>query len=183
VSRVRIGAVGAGWWATSNHFPILAGRADVELVGVCGKGPSLDVVQRQFGFGMATEDYDELLDQNLDAVIITTPHDLHYDNAVAAIERGLHVQVEKPTTLEPRAAWDLVERVERKGVHFLVPYGWNYKPFTVAAKRMLDAGRSVSDISRALGYASDEGFSRAFRRRTGMTPSSWRLAHRTPVSA
>lgn len=51
------------------------------------------------------------------------------------------------------------------------------------AKRMLDAGDAVSHISRALGYASDEGFSRAFRRRTGMTPSSWRLAHRTPVSA
>jgi AraC-like DNA-binding protein len=52
-----------------------------------------------------------------------------------------------------------------------------------AAKRMLDAGRSVSDVSRELGYASDEGFSRAFRRRTGMTPSSWRLAHRIPVPA
>lgn len=52
-----------------------------------------------------------------------------------------------------------------------------------AAKRMLDAGRPVSEISRELGYASDEGFSRAFRRRTGMTPSSWRLAHRTPVPA
>lgn len=52
-----------------------------------------------------------------------------------------------------------------------------------AAKRMLEAGRSVSDISRELGYASDEGFSRAFRRRTGQTPSSWRLANRTPISA
>ncbi|WP_226534115.1 helix-turn-helix domain-containing protein [Microbacterium paraoxydans] len=52
-----------------------------------------------------------------------------------------------------------------------------------AAKRMLDAGRSVSDISRELGYASDEGFSRAFRRRTGQSPSVWRLANRTPVSA
>ncbi|MGH3690146.1 MAG: helix-turn-helix domain-containing protein [Microbacterium sp.] len=52
-----------------------------------------------------------------------------------------------------------------------------------AAKRMLDAGRSVSDISRELGYASDEGFSRAFRRRTGQTPSSWRLANRTPIPA
>lgn len=52
-----------------------------------------------------------------------------------------------------------------------------------AAKRMLDAGRAVSEISRDLGYASDEGFSRAFRRRTGMTPSSWRMAHRTPVPA
>lgn len=52
-----------------------------------------------------------------------------------------------------------------------------------AAKRMLEAGRSVSDVSRELGYASDEGFSRAFRRRTGQTPSSWRLANRTPISA
>jgi AraC-like DNA-binding protein len=52
-----------------------------------------------------------------------------------------------------------------------------------AAKRMLDAGRAVSEISRELGYASDEGFSRAFRRRTGMTPSSWRTVHRAPVPA
>ncbi len=46
-----------------------------------------------------------------------------------------------------------------------------------AAKRMLQAGQSVSSVSRELGYASDEGFSRAFRRRTGMTPSSWRASH------
>ncbi|MBO9625418.1 MAG: helix-turn-helix transcriptional regulator [Microbacterium sp.] len=52
-----------------------------------------------------------------------------------------------------------------------------------AAKRMLDAGRSVSETSRELGYASDEGFSRAFRRRTGLTPSAWRAAARTPVPA
>lgn len=51
------------------------------------------------------------------------------------------------------------------------------------AKRMLDAGRSVSETSRELGYASDEGFSRAFRRRTGITPSAWRAAHRAPVPA
>ncbi len=52
-----------------------------------------------------------------------------------------------------------------------------------AAKRMLGAGRSVSDISRSLGYASDEGFSRAFRRETGMTPSHWRNRERTPIPA
>jgi AraC-like DNA-binding protein len=52
-----------------------------------------------------------------------------------------------------------------------------------AAKHLLESGRAVSEVSRELGYASDEGFSRAFRRRTGMTPSSWRMAHRAPVPA
>lgn len=42
------------------------------------------------------------------------------------------------------------------------------------AKRLLDAEMPVSEISRSLGYASDEGFRRAFRRQTGVAPSSWR---------
>lgn len=52
-----------------------------------------------------------------------------------------------------------------------------------AAKRMLSEGRAISEISRELGYASDEGFSRAFRRRTGMTPSAWRASQLTAVPA
>jgi AraC-like DNA-binding protein len=42
------------------------------------------------------------------------------------------------------------------------------------AKAMLEAGSTVSDTSRRLGYSSDEGFSRAFRRATGVPPSRWR---------
>lgn len=42
------------------------------------------------------------------------------------------------------------------------------------AKRRLATGASVSQTSRDLGYASDEGFSRAFRRHTGVQPSRWR---------
>lgn len=51
-----------------------------------------------------------------------------------------------------------------------------------AAKSMLTAGSTVSETARELGYSSDEGFSRAFRRHTGMTPSAWR-ALRTGVPA
>ena len=137
---VRLGAVGAGWWATSNHFPIFAARDDVELVGVCGLGPELDTVRDQFGFGFSTGDYEQLLDADLDAVVITTPHDLHYEQAVRAIDRGLHVLVEKPVTLKADTAWDLQRRTAAAGVHFVVPYGWNYKPFTERAKALIDAG-------------------------------------------
>ena len=148
-ARVRVGAIGAGWWATSNHFPLLAARDDVELVGVCGLGPDLPAVRDRFGFGFATESSSELFDAGLDAVVITTPHDLHHPLAAEALDRGLHVLCEKPMTLRAAEAWDLAARAERAGTVFLVPYGWNYKPFTVAAKRMLDAGR-IGEIQYAL---------------------------------
>lgn len=149
MSRVRVGAVGAGWWATSNHFPILAARDDVELVGVCGIGPELTDVRDQFGFGFATTDYDDLLAADLDAMVITTPHDLHYPQAVQAIDRGLHVLVEKPVTLTARDGWDLASRVAASGTHFLAPYGWNYKPFTVEAKRLIADGH-LGEIQHVL---------------------------------
>lgn len=47
------------------------------------------------------------------------------------------------------------------------------------AKELLEAGTPVSETSRALGYASDEGFRRAFRRHTGVAPSEWRSGHRS----
>ena len=49
------------------------------------------------------------------------------------------------------------------------------------AKAMLESGASVSETSRALGYGSDEGFSRAFRRHTGLAPSLWRARAETPT--
>ncbi|WP_144783443.1 helix-turn-helix domain-containing protein [Microbacterium sp. BH-3-3-3] len=47
------------------------------------------------------------------------------------------------------------------------------------AEELLDAGTPVSETSRALGYASDEGFRRAFRRHAGVAPSAWRSARRS----
>lgn len=139
--KVRLGFIGAGWWATSNHMPILASRDDVEMAAVCRLGRAqLEQVRDRFGFRFATEDYRQLLDLPLDGVVVSSPHGLHYTHARAALERGLHVMVEKPMCLHAAEAWDLVNLAQAKGRHLLVPYGWNYKPFVDEAKRRIDAG-------------------------------------------
>ncbi len=139
--KVRIGFIGAGWWATANHLPILARRPDVELSAVCRLGrDELEQVRREFGFRFATEDYRELPDQPLDGVVVASPHGLHYTHARAALERGLHVMVEKPMCLHAHEAWDLVDLAARNNRHLLVPYGWNYKPFVEEARRRLLEG-------------------------------------------
>jgi predicted dehydrogenase len=150
LGRVKIGVIGAGWFATSNHIPILANREDAELVAVCRLGrDKLEWIRQSFGFHFATEDYHELLEHELDGVIVSSPHDLHYEHARAALERGLHVMCEKPMTLHAAEAWDLVSLARKQQRHLLVPYGWHYKGFIQEAKRMMEDG-GVGEIEYVL---------------------------------
>jgi len=140
-TKVRVGFIGAGWWATANHMEVLAARDDVLFSAVCAQSSeTLARAQHQFGFAFATKDYRELLAQPLEAVIVSTPHVLHYAHAKAALEAGCHVMVEKPIALRASEAWDLVKTARNAGLHLLVPYGWHYKPMVLKAKELMDAG-------------------------------------------
>lgn len=139
--KARIGLIGAGWWATSNHLPLLAARPDVELAAVCRLGQDeLRRVAERYHFPFASEDYRALLAQPLDGVIVASPHTLHYEHARAALEKGLHVLVEKPMTTHGAEAWELVRLARDKSVHLMVPYGWNYKPYLQEAWRLMQRG-------------------------------------------
>jgi predicted dehydrogenase len=140
--RAQLGFIGAGWWATANHMPILAQRDDVEMTGVCRLGSAeLRQVKERFGFRFATESAQELVNYpGLDGVVVSSPHTLHYEHARLALERGLHVLCEKPMCTRGEHARELVRLAKEKNVHLLVPYGWHYKPFIQQAKTWMDAG-------------------------------------------
>jgi predicted dehydrogenase len=139
--KARLGFIGAGWWATANYIPLLSRRDDVELAAVCRLGESeLRQVKERFGFPFATQDAAELVARPLDAVVVTSPHTLHFEHARLALARGLHVMCDKPMCTRAEHARALVRLAQEKNLHLLVPYGWHYKPFVQEAKRWLDAG-------------------------------------------
>ena len=151
--KARIGFIGAGWWATANHMAELAKRPDVDLTAVCRLGKAeLNKVKDAFGFEYATEDYRRLLtDVELDGVVVASPHTLHYQHARAALEQGLHVMCEKPMCTKGSEARELVRIAKEKGLHLLVPYGWNYKAPVQEAKARLDSG-AVGTIQYVLSH-------------------------------
>jgi predicted dehydrogenase len=171
VSRTRIGVIGAGWWATANHIPLLAKRPDVELAAVCRLGPEkLQQIKDHFGFRFATEDYRELLAQDLDGVLVCSPHDLHYTHASAALQRGLHVMCEKPLTLRAREAWELVRLAREQQRYLLVPYGWHYKRFVQEAKKVMEDG-AVGEIEYVLCHMASP--TKDFFAGQGAVPAEW----------
>jgi predicted dehydrogenase len=126
---LRAAVIGAGWFAAQNHIPVLARRPDIVLDGVCRLGAEpLERVRSHFGFAFASEDFQDLLARRPDVVVVASPHDLHFPHARAALEAGAHVLVEKPMTLDPAQAWDLVRIAARAGRHLVVANGYHYLP-------------------------------------------------------
>jgi predicted dehydrogenase len=151
MSLTKIGIIGAGWWATENHIPVLQALPDVQVAYICGVGrEQLERIQRKFGIPSATENYEELLEcEDLDGVIVSSPHGLHYRHAVAALKRGLPVLCEKPMTLKSSEAKHLAELVEAKDLPFMVPYGWNYTELATMARKAIHQG-AVGDVEHVL---------------------------------
>ena len=138
---IRVSVIGAGWYAAQNHIPVLKSRGDVVLDGVCRLGAAeLARVQNHFGFAFASEDFRDLLTRKPDAVIVSSPHHLHYRHVADALEAGAHVLCEKPMTVDPTEALGLVERAASLRRHLLIANGYNYLPHLANIREALENG-------------------------------------------
>jgi predicted dehydrogenase len=158
--KARIGVIGAGWWAVVNHIPVLKKIADCEVVAVNRIGKAeLAEVQKTFGIAEGFEDYREMLDRvPMDAVVVSSPHVLHYEHAGAALEKGCHVLVEKPLTTSAADARALVALADRLGRQIVVPYGWNFKPWTEEARQLAAGVGRIEHVVLQMANALDDLF-------------------------
>lgn len=159
----RLGVVGAGWWATHNHIPIIRDHPHAECTAVCRLGPEeLEAVKEGFGFLYATEDYDRMLSEcELDGMIVTSPHHLHFEHAKRALEAGLHVLVEKPMTTTAENARALVATAEKHGKEIMIPHGWNFRDYVARAREWVESGRigEVQHVSIQMASPAETLFS------------------------
>jgi predicted dehydrogenase len=115
---IRFGVIGAGWFASRRHLPDMQNHPEVTLAAICRRDPEAGAKMAQ-RFGLTPEqtfaDWQQMLDcVELDAVLIATPNALHYEQAKQALERGLHVLLEKPMALRGAEAWELVALAREK---------------------------------------------------------------------
>jgi predicted dehydrogenase len=139
---VRVGVIGTGWWATRAHLPALA--ADPDAVVVAAASPSEGNRRRaaeRFSIPRTYPSAEQMLDaEELDAAVVCTPHDTHAPLARLCLERGLHVLLEKPMTIDPADAWELVELARSAGREIVLSYPWHYNPQALALREALAGG-------------------------------------------
>jgi len=151
MARLRLCVLGAGSWVVKSHLPNLALRRDqVDFIGACRIGTdALEHLQREWGFEEVSEDYREILALAPDIVVVGSPAALHYEHALAALEAGAHVLVEKPFTIRSADARALVAAAAKLDRHLLVSFGYNYRPIVFKTRAHLQRIDGLGEIEFA----------------------------------
>ncbi len=139
----RIGVVGTGWWATFNHIPTVRAGDDAEVVAICDRDPErLSEVGERFGIAARYATAAAMLaEENLDGVMVSTPHVAHAEPAVLALDAGCHVLVEKPMATNAADGRRIAAAARRAGREVLVPCGLNFTSYTARARAWAGGGK------------------------------------------
>ena len=141
--KSKIAMIGAGWWGVEAYVPALLENLDVDFVAVNRRNQcALDKILAKYDIARGYTDHREMLqNEDLDAVVITSPHTLHFEHARDGLEAGCHVLIDKPMATSAEDARALVKLAKEKGREILIPYGWNYKDFATTASELIADGR------------------------------------------
>ena len=142
MKKIRIGVIGAGWWATFAHIPAVKSHPHAELVAVQSRDRAkAEKIARDFGAKQACTGVEELLAMpELDAVIVASTPNVHHAQAKAALASGRHVLIEKPMTFTAAEARELVALAARKELQLLISCPWHFTRHGLEARRLIQSG-------------------------------------------
>ena len=123
--KLRVGIIGMGGIAFFSHIPQFRNTGKAEIVAASRRNSErLAMAQKAFNIPQVYTDWRMMLEkEDLDAVIVCTPNYYHTEPTLAALERGLHVLVEKPMTIKSDEAWTMVNAAEKADRVLMVGYG------------------------------------------------------------
>src|SRR5574341_197446 len=150
---VKVGVIGTGAMG-QHHVRIYSESHDAELVGIADLDTMRVNEQAARYKTEAFTDYRELLKQDIDAVSIAVPTMMHREVALAAIEAGVHVLIEKPIADTPKSAAEIIESASSSGLRLMVGHIERFNPAVMKLKEIIDSGalgKVVSISTRRVG--------------------------------
>lgn len=135
---MKIGVIGVGNMG-QNHVRIYH-ELGVEIVGVADLDKEKSVkIANQYG-AMAFTDYEKLLNYKLDAITLAVPTASHKEIALAVIEKGINLLVEKPIADSIAHGEEIVLAAEKAGVKLMVGYIERFNPVVRKLKDIIEEG-------------------------------------------
>ncbi|AMP40060.1 Gfo/Idh/MocA family protein [Ralstonia solanacearum] len=141
---VRYAVVGAGWISQAAFLPGVAhsGNAIVTAL-VTGDAAKASVLAQRYRIGHVCgyADYERLLASgDIDAIYLALPNDMHRQYALPALQRGIHVLLERPMATSEADCEAMIDAARQGRAKLMVAYRLHFEPATLAAIELVRAG-------------------------------------------
>lgn len=136
--QLKVGVIGAGRWG-KKHIDEYSQMKNVELSWVSDLfEDSLKECQDKFNVTNVTNNYDDVLSSDVEAVNVCTSNETHYKVCKEALYAGKHVLVEKPLTLQPKKAYELVDIAKEQKKILAVGHLYRYNNAINEIKKLVE---------------------------------------------
>jgi predicted dehydrogenase len=146
INTIKIGVIGYGYWGP-NLVRSFADIPGAEVIAVSDfQIDRLAKMQSRYpAIKITTNSQDLFADPRIEAIAIATPVSTHYDLALAALQAGKHVLVEKPMTVSSQQAIRLIDEAQKRNLVLIVDHTFVY---TGAVRKIqeLVATKVIGDI-------------------------------------
>jgi predicted dehydrogenase len=149
---IRFALAGAGYIGRI-HAKAIQSLPDASLEALVEYLPEKAATfSREFGIRHVYANIEELLTAGgVDALVIGTPNFLHAPQSIAALQRGVHVLVEKPMAMNATEGEAMLEASQRSGAQLMVAHCWRFDREVNWLRARVDSG-ALGRIVRTKGY-------------------------------
>ena len=176
MTELKVGLVGAGWMGKAHAMSYRTARlafggkpvaAVLEVVADANEEIAARAAA-EMGFRRHARDWREVVeDPGIDIIDITTPNDLHFDIAMAAIAAGKHIYCEKPLTNDVATSFEMAEAAEKAGITTMVGFNYIKNPVQFLARKLIEEGE-IGSVTYYRGLFNSDFLARPD------IPFSWR---------
>ena len=139
---IKIGVAGAYGAFGLKHLDALANIKEAEVTAVFGpRKDKIEALAKERNIAKACSEYDEFLDQDLDAVILSTPTQLHCEQSIKSLKAGKHTFSEIPMADSLVDAEKMAAAQKETGLVGMVGHVRRFNPSHQWVKQRIDAGK------------------------------------------
>jgi scyllo-inositol 2-dehydrogenase (NADP+) len=142
---INVGLAGYGFSGQSFHRPLLQHSKDYHIHTVMSSNK--EKVTKDLEGVNIVRTLDDLLQEDIELVVITTPNHLHYSMIKQSLAAGKHVVVEKPFVTSSSEGEELISLAEEKGLLLSVFHNRRWDADFLTIKRLLQEERRLGEIA------------------------------------
>lgn len=136
---MRVAIIGIGAIAKKAYLPILSVMKDVELLISTRNKEVLEEVSNKYKIDRAYNKIENLLKEDIDAAIISTHADGHYEIAKKLLEKGVKIYIDKPLTYNLEKSLEIESIAKEKNLIAMVGFNRRFCP---KIKELKDKGKA-----------------------------------------